>query len=411
MLLVVCITGALQAIGIVPTLFVEPGLLRIREAELLLQRPHVYRPVAERLALYCQSEPGLVPESMGAAYLPAPLRSRPHAAVYSSKEGASVELGGGFHHFGYDLEPVVQASTKDTRAWRLSFRSEGSPTLPLVTVRLPATAQASRDQISKWLGEAFPDQLAGAPASAAVHASRVQAHIRLGQVEAALRASDEWIAAAPEKVVPRFTRAHLLARLSQLASGAGEFARWVEAHASFEHRCYLFLFHMREGQAEQALAALRSALREPIELSATGPFNAAALGRDGAVFAFLQGDSRLSIELCQKLLDTNPEGFTRDLLILKAAAQARLGEWPAALETLERASATPAPSWREQGADDVILEAIRSRNLATIADYKRWRDPLADWCTPFDKDEAGARGGDPERFPNPYPRDWRRHAF
>jgi hypothetical protein len=403
------LTALLQALSSLPSLWFSGSILSIREAELLLQRPDVYRPVAERLALYCQSDRSVVPETLGPSSLPGPLRLRRNLWIHVSQAGASVELGGGFHHFGYSLDQDPPRSSVETNAWRLSFRSEDSPDRPLVTVRTPATARVSREQFLAWQKAAFEQRLAAFPSDDITHSSRVQALIRLGEPEAALLAADEWVRARPDSVIPRFTRAHVLARVGRIQDGRTGLVQWVEAHRSFEHRCYLFLFYMREGLADAALLTIRGLIREPMTEESTSTINDYALAYDAAVFAFLHEDRELCISVCDKALGARPEDWRREFLLLKGAAQALVDQGPAAQQTLTLAADAP-PSWRDASQERRLTEAIRAGDLALVADYSRWKDPISDWTNPLDEDETHMRGGDKDRLPNPYPSDWRRHA-
>lgn len=83
-----------------------------------LRRPEVYKPVAEELALYCQSNPAFFKTdfSLDPAWFPPTLQKvgRPRGQI--RPDGAYIELGGGFFHFGYRLVKVGSPSGNLTSA-------------------------------------------------------------------------------------------------------------------------------------------------------------------------------------------------------------------------------------------------------------------------------------------------------
>src|SRR5687768_12083223 len=87
------------------------GMKHIRVMESRLRKPEIYQPVALRLATYCQSDRTLFPQYLSHAWLPAELAQVGHGRTTISTNHARVEMGGGFHHFGYRLELDGGAST------------------------------------------------------------------------------------------------------------------------------------------------------------------------------------------------------------------------------------------------------------------------------------------------------------
>lgn len=99
-----------------------PGRYVLRE----MHKPEIYKPVSERLALYCQSDPNQFPERMDFAWLPAELNEieredRMQSINDLAPDYAHVRMSGGFHHFGYILDLDTGKSTTTTNAWILSL--------------------------------------------------------------------------------------------------------------------------------------------------------------------------------------------------------------------------------------------------------------------------------------------------
>jgi len=129
--------------GILALLLLNPftlGLIyarsHIHKMEAQVQNPDVYLSVGEVLAMYCQSYPllhkwfdrgeegygvflwqtGLPTEAYSKAVVP--------SWIIINQDGANVEFGAGFHHFGYELELDWLASTAFTNVWKLYWYSE-----------------------------------------------------------------------------------------------------------------------------------------------------------------------------------------------------------------------------------------------------------------------------------------------
>ncbi len=78
--------------------------LQIDLNEAQLKQPKVYEPVAQTLALYCQSDQNFIPEYLSYAWLPEELNAIGHGNGRVQPKNAFIEMGGGFHHFGYSLK-------------------------------------------------------------------------------------------------------------------------------------------------------------------------------------------------------------------------------------------------------------------------------------------------------------------
>ena len=126
------------------------GMGHIKVVEAKLQKPVVYEPVAERLATYCQSDQSLFPKILSYAWLPEEISRLGHPWCEIATNSAFVEMGGGFYHFGYNLELDETLSTPATNAWNLFFDREGSQNKLLMTLRLAATQHVTAEDWESW---------------------------------------------------------------------------------------------------------------------------------------------------------------------------------------------------------------------------------------------------------------------
>jgi hypothetical protein len=124
---------ALPVIFIVATVLVpmSGALRRTQRAEAELQKPALYEPVGRTLALCCQSD---IPQgALPVHWLPKGLKELAVGPGYTFIDPgeADVELGGGFHHYGYNLKRDERTSSPGTTVWQLYFESEDwSPEKP-----------------------------------------------------------------------------------------------------------------------------------------------------------------------------------------------------------------------------------------------------------------------------------------
>src|SRR5579862_8051226 len=97
---------------IILSIFIGSREIKMREKK--LQQPAVYEPVARTLATYCQSDRQLFPALVSYACLPPEISRMVHPWCEVSSKMASVEMGGGFYHFGYRLTLDEAASVRAT---------------------------------------------------------------------------------------------------------------------------------------------------------------------------------------------------------------------------------------------------------------------------------------------------------
>jgi hypothetical protein len=382
----------------------------IHSVEKRLQQPDVYRPVAEALAEYCQTDPALVPDYLGYAWMPPALDGIGNPRVHVSTNGAGVEFGGGFHHFGYMLDRVPGGDGA-SNTWALSMYSETHRGKTLTEVILPASRQLSKGEVVSRVTAGFRRRLASSPRDDDAFKGMAMFLLHSGETSAAQGACEEWCKARPDYWMPHSTLAHVRYRLGEGGAADRDFSGWVAAHSNFPNFIYLFLFEMREGRDSAAIAAIRHALAQPFVEPLDSDGNKFYLGHNAAVFAFMQRDYDLALALCDRMLrDSRQEAcWQRKTLKLRAGSLLMKGDAAGALAAMEESERHAekggwGPSPEDARRHELLLNAIRGGDRSFVADHGKWGDRLDSWFTPFDVDETAIHGR--SDLSAPYPANW-----
>jgi tetratricopeptide (TPR) repeat protein len=406
------------------SVFVGMGHIKIVEAK--LQKPAVYEPVAERLATYCQSDQSLFPKILSYAWLPVEISRLGHPWCEIATNFASVEMGGGFYHFGYTLELDETASTPAknvwhlvgndeagsvpaTNVWNLFLAREGSSNKLLMTLRLAATQHVTGEDLEKLVGASFDQSIKEGDGG---YQSKVMLQLRFGQTTQAVATCMDWMKAKPDSWRARFTYAHVRCRMGETEPAAAQFSDWVDTHKAFGNYIYLALFNYREGRTNQAVNAVRMALSQPlVELPDEGA-SIFYLAQNGAMIAYTAGDFDLCLSICDKMLaDSDRQNWwKRNALRIKAAATFMKGNQTAAIDLMKQAENAndPDPFSHEPRAkaDQVLLGAIQRKDAESVRNIGNWSDELEKWYSPFETDESEFHGSD-LHIPTPYPASWK----
>jgi hypothetical protein len=392
------------------------GAGQIRTMESRMRSPQVYKPVAETLALYCQSDQDLFPKYLSYAWFPAELAQIGHGRGQISTNFASIEMGGGFHHFGYHLLLDEGLSGPASNVWQLSMYSEGSNDRHLTTLALAVTQHLGADALQKLATVGFDKSLARGFSDESAYKGKVLMLLRFGKTSEAAATCGDWIKREPDHWLPRFTYAHLRCRLGQDEAAAVEFKEWIQAHTNFAHCVYLCLFNLREGKTNEALRSVGAVLRQPFVEPSNTDGNKFYLGQNVAAIAYQTGDYDLCLAVCDKMLAdvSSDKWWKRKIWRLRAATMAMKGNQETAPEAMKRAESfrdrSMTFSLAEMTASDARLRnAIESRNLSLLRDCQNWADDGDSWFSPFETDETGIHGS--ATVPTPYPKSWRRDQW
>lgn len=384
------------------------GMLHIRGLESKMKTPEVYQPVGERLALFCQSDQKLFPEMLSYNWFPDVLNELGHGWGNVSTNYASIEMGGGFHHFGYRLELDSATTTPLTNRWRLFMCSEGSDDKLLTTIALSSSQHLTANEIQKLAESGYSKSIADNPNA---YEGKILTLLRFGKMTEAKEACDEWVKLQPDYWLPHFTLAHVRCRLGESEAASKEFSEWVKEHPNFAYYNYLALFYYREGNTNEALKAVQLSQGQPFIEPPNTDGNKFFLGFNGAMIFYLAGDYDSSLAACNRMLsDSQQENWwRRKILKLKAANLLNKGDQASALQSLNEAvklqDKTSFGLEGMQNSDNFLRKAIEAKDVSAVAGCGPWLDEMESWFTPFDANEAGFYGG--QDIPNPFPKSWK----
>ncbi|HVX85435.1 MAG TPA: hypothetical protein VH253_11690 [Phycisphaerae bacterium] len=186
-----------------------------------------------------------------------------------------------------------------------------------------------------------------------------------GVIEAAARAlpEDYWppLAKATLRLPdapPATTRA---AATESDAAALEELEPWTAAHPSFTHGYYLALAQRLAGENAAAIATIRAALKQPVELGRDDPYVLAFYLYDEARFALEQQQWALAVGLCdawQRATETATFVPDDSYRALRAAAELAQGDFSAA----QRDVAAIGTGRHRAGDLDALKAAIEKRD-------------------------------------------------
>jgi tetratricopeptide (TPR) repeat protein len=387
------------------------GAHQVKNEEVKLQKPEIYKPVAMTLATYCQSDQRLFPKILSYAWLPKEVSHFGKPWCQVSSNSADVEFGGGFYHFGYSLQFDAADSVPATNAWNLFLVREEQPDKFLITLKFPSAEHASAADLENLLCGSFDEMIQNNQPDGYI--GKVKTQLRFGQTAKAAGTCEAWVKARPDSWCSQFTYAHVRCRLGETETAAVQFKDWVKAHQTFGNDIYLALFNYREGRTNQAVEAVRMALSQPLVESPNEGANVFYLAYNGAMIAYDAGDLDLSISLCDKMLPFNnydANAFKRNALRIKAAAMFMKGRQSAALDLMKQAESDnePDPFSHEPRAkaDQTLQNAIQKNDFQFVGNVRNLADEMQTWYSPFETDESGWHGGD-LNIPTPFPSSWK----
>jgi len=255
-------------------------------------------------------------------------------------EGAFIEFGGGFYHFGYHLERDSKESTAQTNVWRLYFRSEDTEGTLLCAKSVPKTRRLSAAELLKRVLEGYDESLAKEPRNDATHKEKIQLLLRFDKVREARRTCKEMLDKLPEDWWANLVCALVMASDQSEDNAEGFLAAWAKRNPSFFSCLDLAYYYQRRGLPKKAAEAMVKAADYPADVTWGHSGNSDFRGYNAAVYAYRTGEYQAAIKLCDKLLPvtTNGDYAKKGLRELRAAAQAmaegKTVKWKAADEIL-----------------------------------------------------------------------------
>lgn len=305
---------------------------RIEQNEAALREARVYEPVARRLALYCQSDPALLPKWIDGGWIPPEVaRLAPHAwgSVDPQRGHAGIELGGGFYHYGYRLQRDPAASTAEANVWHLLVYRDYEPGEPLFTLQLSPRERLSAEQLAELVITAHDDQIARRPEDPDGYKRKIQSYLQLGKVHEARRAVAEMVTRLPDDWWANVVHALVLAETVGASAGERSLRSWVDREPSFFSWLDLAYYFQLRGEHEKAAEAVLEATRFDANTAWGHGGNSEHRGYTAAKYVYDTGHPAAALRLCEHLRPVTINGrYAKDSLgrLSAAAERAVAGE-------------------------------------------------------------------------------------
>ncbi len=298
----------------------------IRRVEARMQQAQIYLPVATNLALYCQSSETLQLTNMvGALRLPQPLPLLGSPWASFKTNYAMVEFGGGFYHYGYEVQLDEQASNPQSNIWQLYLCREGQDQKLLHRFALTPTARVA---VSAFTSNSIAEcnrQIAKSPGDFDLHKAKIAILLQYSPNEVRAACVDA-VDKLPEHWWPRLTLALADSGRGNSERASRELVRFVEAKPSYSRYIYLAYFYQMTGKPRQAAQAIEKAISCPIVDLEDDQNNTECRGYSVGVYAYRSHEYSTVVKLCNALLPIKENGdYAKSALRdLKSAAESAM---------------------------------------------------------------------------------------
>ena len=280
---------------------------RIRLQEAAMQTPEVYKPIAEDLALYCQSTDQEF-RSWDPDWLPQSIRRQTPRAGELRPDGAHVEMGGGFHHYGYDLVRDDAASSEEEMKWDLHFYSESGIERLLHSVRLPRDQKLPIEARVAPVLHYYDKRIASKRREASNYQNKVYPLVRLDHCELARETCRDALKPCWKHWWPRLTLALMTPAEDGENVAIQAFRDWVAKRPTYSRYFYLSYYYTVMGNSEHACEAIRNSLERPLNTVGDDrdSVNCWSMGYYMVTWARQFGCNDTALALCEKMIDANP---------------------------------------------------------------------------------------------------------
>jgi hypothetical protein len=300
------------------------GMRRVRKIEAAMQDTKIYEPVGRKLALYCQSDPSLFPRGADESWLPSELQDIGLGVGWMIVEPkhAQVEMGGGFHHFGYMLEFDAAKSTPETHVWQLMMSIENQQDRHLCSVALPANAQVTREELRQQLLASLNAQIRQHPGSPQAYQKTIATLLRFDHVPEARQACKEMLKTMPDDWWAVLVNALIASDQESPERGAQLINDWVAKNENFFRYLDLAYFYDLTQRPHDAAQAMVNSTKYDADLHWGEDGNSEFRGYTAAMSAYRAGEYEACLKLCDHLLlvTVNGDYAKQGLRDLKAAA-------------------------------------------------------------------------------------------
>ena len=296
-----------------------------------MQQPKVFLPIANELALFCQSfgykfsnkDAGFVQKE----WLPDSVQQLPVEFVTLNSYSAEITCGGGFYHYGYSLSRDSGPVLGDDATWHLYLVREGQPDVALTAIYLSGSAKLPSDAFISVAIRHYADSLAQRPRDQNLNQEQLFFCLKFVSRAETMKSLRTVIKAAPDYWWPRFAL-DLVGSSSPDTDQQDHFNTWVATNPSFSHYSYLVWLYRLENKPIEAAQAAEMMLEfspsdDPDDFD---NFYFRSLCIATYFYQVHQYDEALRI--CNKISpyfretnDTSVVGFAENFKVLKAACE------------------------------------------------------------------------------------------
>lgn len=282
-----------------------------------------YGPAAKALAILCQSDPAFFrdePPFAPAWTPPEVLQLRPTLVEISPRK-ARVEFGGGFHHFGYNLELDPSGGDDTHNRWVLSFYSEDSATKTLTSVTLDKSEQLNRPLFIARAVAEFDRRATGRSVSDGEVRERIAFLLKHGETDAARDSIRRCAAGNSRDWLDNLLLYAMDVKATPTASS--KLDAWAADHDSFTSWMLAAYSYSDFGDDDRTEQCVRKALAKPTIDSDWLPYNARFLGGAMCVRLYRAQRYESCAALCDALLTyrDNPAFLATPLNKMRDAAR------------------------------------------------------------------------------------------
>jgi tetratricopeptide (TPR) repeat protein len=286
-------------------LYLRGTVEEIDAAEREMQQPAFYQPVVRDLALFCQTYGSAFQDAkiteVEKAWLPDSAQKLSCWYCAIGSDYLSLEFGGGFHHFGYNIILDKRASNPTERIWRLSFYSEdknNDEPIELTTIGLSSSAMCS-DFLRTALAH-YRQETSKSPKDLSIYQHQLLFCMKFAQYDEAVQSLERAEQNLPEDWWPQFALDVVGNRLGNRLE-QNRFERWVHDHPTYlSYACLVWLYKLENDPSEAAKAGKMMLQFVPRD---DPPFNNnfCAWTEDVSVYLYHSGHHDLAADLCRKI--------------------------------------------------------------------------------------------------------------
>lgn len=308
----------------------------ISRNEAILRRPQIYKPVANALALYCQSPKSYWPDRLDSAWLPASLEAVGHGWGSLYDDSAHYELGGGFYHYGYLLTRDKAKSTRQTNFWQLKLYREEAKEELLYSFVLPKAKRHTEASLIQVVSAGYDRQIAASLRASRTspeedderdyqrpYEEKISLLLRFNRGSQARQVCTQMLAQKPDDWWAQLLNALIRARQMPAAQAEKPLLQWVKRNPNFFSYLDLAYYYQLQRQPVKAAQAMYKAT----SFNANTPWghggNAEFRGYSAAIYAAQSGQEGTAMELCDKLLKVTINGNYAKSALRKLHAVAR----------------------------------------------------------------------------------------